>query len=357
MAGDFARIQRESNEARTRRNELPILFNADTHRFLRQYGFRRAEMARVIERSWYFVPMMRQVFREEGLPEDLVYLPVIESGYLTSALSPKRAAGPWQFMAATGKLYGLDNDWWYDERRDPEKSTRAAARHLKILYQIFHDWNLALAAYNAGDGRIRRAIREGGGSRDYWDLSARSDGKHPLIPAETRNYVPKYFAALTVIRFPRLFGITNLSYIEPLAYEKVCVPDATDLEVIARCCGTNLDTIRFYNPELRQWATPPEATNYEVKVPPGTASIFRERFSLIPCEERVTYRRHLVRPGDSLWGISRTYGVPSAEIESFNKLGRQSVIRAGSHLIIPIRGIREPALESVTNQPLGMSGS
>lgn len=345
FAETFERLQREGNERRSRAGQFPVAFNAETHRFLRQYAARRREVARLIERSWYFVPMMRQVFREEGLPEELVYLPVIESGYVAAALSPKKASGPWQFMAETGRLYGLANDWWVDERRDPEKSTRAAARHLRRLFLIFKDWNLALAAYNAGDGRLRRAIRESGGVTDFWTLCDLKDRKGDgLIPSETRAYVPKFMAALTVISHPQMIGLTNLAMGEPLVYDKVVLPDATDLEVIAACAGTDTATLRLYNPELKQWATPPR-TNYAIKLPAGRAVVFLENYGRIPPEERVTYRRHEVRPGDTLWSIAHLYGVPREEIRSFNRLSDDSRIRAGSHLIIPIRGVRTNAPE------------
>jgi len=336
MSDTLLNIKQRANQERTARGELAIELNNETYNFIKQYVTKKNETGKIIERSWYFVPMMKKVFKEEGLPEDLVYLPVIESSYITSALSPKKASGPWQFMAATGRLYGLENDWWHDERKDPEKSTRAAAKHLKVLFNIFKDWNLALASYNAGDGRIRRALNKFK-CKDYSSLKDIPGA----IPSETYNYLPKFMAALVVIKYPSFFGITNLNLPEPLVYEKITVPDATDISVIAKCIDKDENTIYFYNPELKQWATPPEKTNYELKVPVGTKDIFYERFNLIPPEERVTYRRHKIKAGETLWSISKYYNVPRTEIQSFNKINEKSIIREGSYLIIPIRGERK----------------
>jgi membrane-bound lytic murein transglycosylase D len=344
LTADIVRIQTEVSAERARKGLLAVDFNSRTWFFLRQYlGGARGQLRQILERSYYFVPMMKQVFKEEGLPEDLVYLPVIESGYLTSATSSKHASGPWQFMAGTGRLYGLADNWWIDERRDPEKSTRAAARHLKILYSLFGDWNLALAAYNAGDGSVRNAIRKTG-VRDFWQISEwtdKKDRKKKAFPRETLYYVPKFLAAVATITHLRELGLDrDFNYGEALRYDKASIPDSTDLEVIARCCGTDYGTIKACNPELKQWATPPEMTNYQVKIPPGTAELFRRNFDSIPASNRITYRRYQVGAGDTISGIARKYSVPQSEIISFNRITDPALIRASDYIIVPIRGER-----------------
>jgi len=348
LTGELVRLQENSNLDRLSRGQLVIDLNDHTWFFLRQYlGGARDQLRAIVERSYYFVPMMKQVFKEEGLPEELVYLPVIESGYLTSATSSKHASGPWQFMAYTGMIYGLNSNWWIDERRDPEKSTRAAAKHLKILYSIFGDWKLALAAYNAGDGSVRHAIQVAG-SRDFWQISEwknAKDRRKRALAKETIYYIPKFLAAVAAISHLKELGLENgIKYGEALLYDKVTVPDSTDLDVIAKCCGSDFGTIKSYNPELSQWATPPEMTNYRIKVPLRTADLFYQNFNSIPLSERITYRRYRIASGDTISGIAKKYNVPQTEIISFNKITDPALIRLNDYIIIPLRGER-----SVTN--------
>lgn len=324
-------------------NEFRVDLSRQTFQYIKRYlTGGRTDLIRIMERAYYFIPMMQKVFEEEGLPHDLVYLPVIESGFISSAYSHARASGPWQFMAYTGRLYGLNSNWWYDERRDPEKSTRAAARHLKDLYQKFHDWDLALAAYNAGGGRITRAIRLYE-TRDFWELTG--PGRE-YIKKETRYYVPKFMAVAAILKKYEEFGFSRKTLGETLSYDIVSVPDSTDLEVIAQCCGSEYEAVKKLNPELKQWATPPEMTNYHVKIPKGAAPLFWEQFNRIPSEERITYRRYLVRPGDTVSAIAVQYDVPQKEILTFNGLDDPTLLRADKYIIIPIRGKKETPINS-----------
>jgi membrane-bound lytic murein transglycosylase D len=274
--------------------------------------------------------MMKEVLKANGLPEDLVYMALIESGFNPKAYSRRRASGPWQFITRTGKRYGLEVDWWIDERRDPEKSTIAAARHLKDLYDQFSCWYLAAAGYNAGAGKISRAIQRYR-TEDFWELT-----KHKYLKRETRHYVPKMIAAALIAKEPEKYGFTDIEYDEPIRYEKVTVTDATDLKVIARCCEVDYETIKALNPELKMWCTPPHRPDYEVKIPVGTRGKFLQNFSQLDPSERITFRQHQVRQGDTLSTIARRYGIKKEPIMELNDFKSPRQLRTGSSLIIPI---------------------
>jgi membrane-bound lytic murein transglycosylase D len=287
---------------------------------------------RWLERSSRYLPMMQQTFAEEGLPLDLVYLAMIESGFNNRAYSWAHAAGPWQFIEGTGRLYGLHNDWWCDERRDPVKATRAAARHLKDLYNAFDgDWYLAVAAYNAGSGKIRRAV-EMYETRDFWELSRGS-----YLKPETKNYLPKLLAALLIAKEPEKYGFSALNYLPPLEFETVTVPTTTDLEVIASASASGYEAIRELNPELKRWSTPPEVTDYVVRVPPGQREVFLEKYALVPPNRRASFLHHKIKSGDTLQAIARRYGVRVDDIVSRNKISNPRALRVGADLILPLQ--------------------
>lgn len=287
---------------------------------------------RWLERSTRYLPMMQKTFAEEGLPQDLVYLAMIESGFNNRAYSWAHAAGPWQFIEGTGRLYGLDNDWWRDERRDPVKATRAAARHLKDLYNYFGgDWYLAVAAYNAGSGKIGRAV-EMYGTRDFWQLSHGS-----YLQPETKNYLPKLLAALLIAKEPEKYGFTALEYLPALDFETVTVPTTTDLEIIANLSGSSYDEIKDLNPELKRWSTPPRVKNYEVRIPSGNRDAFIEKYALLPENRRANYQHHKIKSGDTLQGVARRYGIRVADIVSLNKISNPRSLRVGADLILPLQ--------------------
>jgi membrane-bound lytic murein transglycosylase D len=287
---------------------------------------------RWLERSARYLPMMQKTFAEEGLPQDLVYLAMIESGFNNRAYSWAHAAGPWQFIEGTGRLYGLDNDWWRDERRDPVKATRAAARHLKDLYNCFEgDWYLAVAAYNAGSGKIGRAV-EMYGTRDFWQLSHGS-----YLQPETKNYLPKLLAALLIAKEPGKYGFTELDYLPPFDFETVTVPTTTDLEIIADLSGSSYDDIKNLNPELKRWCTPPGVKNYEVRIPSGNRTAFVEKYALLPESRRASYQHHKIKSGDTLLGLARRYGIRVADIVSLNKISNPRSLRVGTDLILPLQ--------------------
>ena len=311
--------------------DIPIVINDQVESFIEYFRTtHRKPFALWLQRSGRYIPMMKEVLKANGLPEDLVYMALIESGFNPKAYSRRRASGPWQFITRTGKRYGLEVDWWIDERRDPEKSTIAAARHLKDLYDQFSCWYLAAAGYNAGAGKISRAIKRYQ-TEDFWELT-----KYRYLKRETRHYVPKMIAAALIAKEPEKYGFTDIEYDEPIRYEKVTVTDATDLKVIARCCEVDYETIKALNPELKMWCTPPLRPDYEVKIPVGTRGKFLQNFSQLDPSERITFRQHQVRQGDTLSTIARHYGIKKEPIMEVNDFKSPRQLRTGSSIIIPI---------------------
>ncbi len=311
--------------------DIPIVINDRVEYFIEYFKIEhRKAFARWLQRSGKYIPMMKELLRDNGLPEDLVYLAMIESGFNPKAYSRRRASGPWQFIFQTGKRYGLVVNWWIDERRDPEKSTIAAARYLKNLYDQFSCWYLAAAGYNAGEGKISRAIRRYR-TGDFWELS-----KYRYLKMETKNFVPKMIAAALIAKEPKKYGFADIEYDEPIRYEKVEIPDATDLRVIARCCEFDYSTIKALNPELRRWCTPPNYPGYQVKIPAGKKEVFFQNFSQLKPSERITFRCHRVRMGETLSHIARRYRTGVRPIMQINHIRNPRHLRAGTHIIIPI---------------------
>jgi membrane-bound lytic murein transglycosylase D len=283
-----------------------------------------------LTRGAKYLPMIQDVFRAEGLPLDLAFIPIIESGFKANALSRAKAKGPWQFMAPTAKDHELKIDWFIDERSDFEKSTIAAAKYLKMLSKMFNgDWHLVLAAYNGGQGRIQRAMQRSG-LTNFWDLSA----TQKYLPKETREYVPLILAGMIIGRNPAQYGF-EIGDVEPIAYEKVTVPEAIDLRRVAEWTGTTVDEIQALNPELRRWTTPVRYPNYELKVPVGTAEQFRARLAAARPGELATLNWHTVRSGENLISIARKHGVTRSELAAANGLSTTARLRAGQKLVVP----------------------
>lgn len=285
-----------------------------------------------IERSGKYIDIMRNILKERGLPEELVFLPIVESGFNPHAYSPARAVGPWQFISDTAKRYGLIIDWWRDERKDPVKSTQAAASYLKDLYRMFGSWNLSLAAYNAGEGRILRSLKRSG-ENDYWALMEK---KH--IPQETRDYVPRYIAAKKIIQNPEEYGFYNLDYHEPFEYDEVTIDSPIDIDLVARCAETTVSVIRELNPELRRWSTPPGIPYYKIRVPKGTKERFFENLKSVPKNKWFSYDTYKVKKGDTLKKISKKTGFPVSVIIALNSLSGVEKLNAGTLIKIPPKG-------------------
>jgi membrane-bound lytic murein transglycosylase D len=308
---------------------IPMILNDSVENHLEYFKTRgRDVFQRWLDRSARYIPMMKEIIREKNLPEDLVYVAMIESGFNPYAVSWAKAVGPWQFMPATGKNYGLKIDWWIDERKDPVKSTHAAAEHFKDLYNLFGSWPLALASYNAGAGKVQRAVLRTR-SEDFWDLKASR-----YIRKETKNYIPKYMAATIIAKNPEAYGFT-LSTIEPFNYDEVEINGMTDLRLIARCAGCTYEEIKEMNPELKRWITPPDITSYVIRLPKGTKQTFLTNFAAIPADQKIRWERHQVGKGDTLAGLAKQYNTTPEAIRDINGL-RKNRLTPGKHLIVPV---------------------
>jgi membrane-bound lytic murein transglycosylase D len=282
-----------------------------------------------LTRSGKYIELMKDILKEKNVPEEIVFISLIESGFSPNAYSPARAAGYWQFIASTAKRYGLEIDWWRDERRDPVKSTVAAANYLTDLYGMFGSWNLAMAAYNAGEGRILKALNKTK-TDDYWALL-----KTKHIKNETKEYVPRFIAASLIANSPQTFGFDNLEYHPPFNYDLVAVKSPVDLEVIAVCAETTVDEIKALNPELRRWCTPPDIREYTLRIPEGKKDIFLENFSQIPEEKRFTVDFYTAKKGDTFKTISKKTGVPVEVILDMNEMEKIMPLKTGTMIYLP----------------------
>jgi membrane-bound lytic murein transglycosylase D len=313
--------------------EIPIVVNRKVRWFIKYFQTdARYYFVKWLSRTRSYEPLIKGILREEGLPEDLFYLALIESGLNPVARSRANAVGIWQFIKPTALRHGLRVDWWIDERRDPEKATRAAAMYLRNMHDRFGSWYLAAAGYNGGENRVRRAIRDFK-STDFWELAR----TRRAFKRETRSYVPKYLAAMMIAKAPEAFGFKDVEYGEDRFYEKVVIPYPTDLRVIARAAGVPVREVRKLNPELLHWFTPPDYPDYEIKIPAGTASNFEKNFSRIPRPERLRFHRHRIRPGETLWEIARRYKTRVKLIVYLNDLKNPRLIRAGRTIVVPVR--------------------
>jgi membrane-bound lytic murein transglycosylase D len=294
-----------------------------------QTGYLRGITEGRLARAGRYLPMILDIFKEKGLPEELVFTAMIESGFNPVAVSRAGAKGLWQFMAPTARLYGLRVDRWLDERLDPEKSTVAAANYLRDLYAQFGSWDLAQAAYNAGEVRVQQAIQRTG-TRDFWVLHRRS----PVLLPETKNFVPAVQAATLIGQQPEQYGFTVVPE-EPVRYDVVTVPKGSRLLRLAALSGVAPGELEQLNPELWQKQTPPDAP-YELKIPLGTAGAVQAAVEMDKAPRKMTPAPragvHVVKAGDTVWRIARDYGVSSTQIVRWNGLDRPDRIFPGEHL-------------------------
>jgi len=341
--------------------DIPMTLNEKVELYIHYFTNRmRDRFSTWLARSERYLPMMKKTFKEKGLPEDLTYLALIESGFSNKAYSRAKAAGQWQFMKGTGKRYGLRIDRWMDERRDPEKATEAAADYLTDLYGMFNDWHLAAAGYNAGEGKIGRAIKKYD-TNDFWQLS---QPKYKYLKSETKNYVPQLIAAAMIAKEPAKYGFDDIEFHAPLTYETVTINGMRDLREIARTAECSLEDIQLLNPELKTKFTPPNYPDYELKVPMGKKALLESRIASIdtvsekvalrevgpekserkkvtrrkyaPRQKEASSRRiisYIVKAGDTIAGIAKRYNVPTKHLTAWNGLGGRT-LKKGTKLKI-----------------------
>jgi membrane-bound lytic murein transglycosylase D len=345
--------------------DLPVTRNERVDQWISFLKGRNADKTRVwLERSGRYTPMIREALRERGMPEDLIYLAFIESGFSPRAYSPAAAAGIWQFIAETGRRYGLEVSSYVDERRDPIASTDAALDYLEELHGRFGSWYLAAAAYNTGENRVARILRErtgGASGRDdlFWRIA-------PYLPQETRNYVPLMLAAGHIGKNPQGYGFDAVEYHAPLAFDTAYVPGQTSLELIAKAAGVPTDAVKDLNPHLMRGTTPPGRSWY-VRIPRGTVTAFGQNFDVVQYAERANERQrialaqterstkvstskattvaskskssskgklkiHVVRRGENLSSIADRYDVSVGKVQSLNGLRTRNRIYPGQKL-------------------------
>jgi membrane-bound lytic murein transglycosylase D len=323
-------------------HDLPLTVNEYVLAYLNffQTPRGRAIVESGLRRAGRYRPMIERVLDEEGLPRDLIYLAQAESAFQPTAASRARCVGIWQFAAWRGHEYGLERNWWIDERQDPEKSTRAAAHHLHDLYDEFGDWYLAMAAYDTGPGNVQKAI-ERTGYADFWELYKRN-----VLIKETRNYVPIILALALVAKDPQRYGIQ----VTPEPYQetdRVKPGGPIDLRLVAETIDVDVQTLRAMNPVLLRMVTPSDP-NFELRLPAGTADRFLAEIASIPPEKWVTWRRHRVEEGETLTLIARAFHLTPAAIADANGLDIHARLEAGQKLIIPATAPSEPALGKLT---------
>ncbi|MBI4917862.1 MAG: LysM peptidoglycan-binding domain-containing protein [Acidobacteria bacterium] len=315
-----ARAQRETFD-------LPVVVNAEVTSLIDFYtGPYRDRFVEAMQRATKLLPFIREELKKAGLPADLAYLPYVESAFKTRARSRAKAQGLWQFMAGTARLYDLRSDTVVDERNDPYLATRAAIAHLADLHRMFGDWELALAAYNSGSGRVQRALRRGKGETDFWELR-----RH--LPRETRNYVPALWAVLVVTKNPESYGFPRFEE-RPDCLARVAVEGALDLEVLAERGGFDVEQLAEINPALNRRITPMRGS-YQLAVPCGSEQKAAATVAAIPEKERVRHVFHVVRKGDTLSAIARHYGTSIETISAANSIRNHRSLRIGQTLVIP----------------------
>ena len=318
-----------------RDGHIPLVRNKKVDQFIDYFKTKgRPQFEIWLDRLDVYGPVLSKIIEQNNLPPELLYLAMIESGLNPKAHSKAAATGMWQFIYSTGKIYGLKRNWYIDERRDPEKSTKAAMAYLSTLYNEFDNWYLALAAYNSGENRVRRATKLHQTS-DFWQLHS--------LPRETRNYMPYFLAATIMAKNPQDYGFTKKrKRKKSYSYDIVTIEKSADLTVLAKAAGTSFKNLQALNPELRQSATPSET--YKLKIPYGSKDKFIKNYNALPENERFApqFISHKVRNGESLWYIARKYRVSQSDLMAVNKIRNRNMLRIGQKLTIPVPGMNIP---------------
>jgi membrane-bound lytic murein transglycosylase D len=314
-------------------SDLPLMMTDQVAGFINYFSTRgRGTLEHALVRSGRYEDMIRRVLREQGVPQELIYLAQAESGFHPLAVSRAGARGMWQFMGSRAKGYGLERSWWVDDRQDPEKATRAAAHHLKDLYNQFGDWYLAMAAYNSGPGTVQSAVKRTGYA-DFWELYNRN-----VLPKETRNYVPIIVAVTIMAKNPAQYGLDSVIKDKPVPYDTVRINYPIDLRLAAECVDATAEDLSDLNPSLLRMTTPKFSEKdgeFELHLPAGTADKFQAAVASIPADKRVWWRYHKVQAGETLASISHTYHTTPKAIAEANDLG-DDALSPEARLIIPI---------------------
>jgi membrane-bound lytic murein transglycosylase D len=334
-SGDPRLAQKAISEMMKVPHDMPLCVNDSVLQYL---SFFQTEHGRLIvetglRRAGRYTEMIRRVLKEEGMPQDLIYLAQAESAFQPQAVSRAGARGIWQFMPFRGQEYDLERTWWIDERSDPEKATRAAAHHLRDLYGMFGDWYLVMAAYNSGPGNVSKAI-ERTGYADFWELQKRN-----VLPNQTKNYVPIILALALVAKDPLLYGV-KVEPDKPPVMDFVQPGHPIDLRLVADATGADLDDLRLLNPQMLRLVTPDES-DFTLRLPVGTAAKFSGALASIPPDKWKSWRIHEVTQGETLAAIAKTYRVTPASVMDVNRLESASAIRPGDRLTIPAAAVTE----------------
>src|ERR1039458_5161518 len=316
-------------EIKNTRSDLPLMMTDQVAGYITYFSNRgRGGFERAFSRSGRYHDMIVSTLKEEGVPQDLIYLAQAESGFHPLAVSRVGARGIWQFMGSRARGYGLSHNMWVDDRQDPEKSTRAAAHHLKDLYNQFGDWYLAMAAYNSGPGPVQAAVKRTGYA-DFWELYRRN-----VLPKETRNYVPIILAVTIMTKNPSQYGLDSVVKEKPVPYDTIKIDYPIDLRLAAECVDVSASDLQELNPSLLRLTTPKDR-EFELHVPVGTANKFQSAVASIPVDKRVWWRYHKVQAGETLASIARTYRTEPRSIAQANGLD-DLTLSPESRLIIPI---------------------
>jgi membrane-bound lytic murein transglycosylase D len=317
-------------EIKTTKSDLPLVLNDQVAMFINYFSSPRGKAT--LEHAWAragrYHEMIASILKQEGVPQDLIYLAQAESGFQPLALSRAGARGMWQFMAGAAEIYGLERSWWVDERQDPEKATHAAARHLKDLYNQFGDWYLAMAAYNSGASTVQHAV-ERTGYADFWELYRRG-----VLPQETRNYVPIILAETIIAKNPEQYGLQRVAPEPTQQTDQVTINYPVDLRLVAECVDTSVDRLQELNPSLLRMTTPKDQP-FILKLPAGSQEKYETAMATIPQDMRTYWRYHRVEYGDTLPSIARKYHTSASSIAEANNLSDDEV-KAGTKLIIPV---------------------
>jgi membrane-bound lytic murein transglycosylase D len=316
-------------DLKTTQSDLPLMINDYVAGYINYFSNAgRGVFERSVIRSGRYREMIQRIFKQEGVPQDLIYLAQAESGFHPLALSRARARGMWQFMASRGVGYGLRRSWWVDDRQDPEKSTLAAAKHLKDLYNQFGDWYLAMAAYNSGPGNVQQAVRRTGYA-DFWELYRRD-----VLPKETKNYVPIILAMTIMSKNPAQYGLDTLQAEPSEQYDVVRVDYPVDLRLAAECVDSPVEDLVDLNPSLVRRTTPKDQS-FDLHLPLGTREKYQTAIAAIPKDKRVAWRYHKVQPGDTLAGIAKKYRTTERSIAQANGL-TDNELKADTRVVIPV---------------------